>query len=733
MKTKLLLCFMALGMLSAAASVTKNRTVRFFQAESPHPIVVKQMNNQQNDIIAATERTKVHEAHTEQAKHQVDFVLSFDTELQSVSQIQLISKDNYFDNDDLELYELQDGSNIMSVPDGCYDIIVTFNQFKPNGWMPIYMLFVIREQITIDKDITINISANEAKNHIDFQTLTIDGEPVNTGKYYVDEDGNRTTVDEGNTDDVIWFSYLISKEYGRITTIRGNFGSEYEGAFQQSNYEQLADFYVNDVSDRFVFYSYRAAHKGHSVYTSAYEVEGATGNVTVSNEPSDFTLFEDYFPSPGYDDENTYMSFEQYCESQTEAGLTNGVSVTLSQPLESNEKCKYFIGTSANTSQVGMVPIIRPMRSSGTEIIMPWGIEVEYQPIMRSTPVAKTDGIIEFVNNGIDVVGNNFSFHFENTPTKDEHSNEIGDIYRYSDYPGHPVFAYDVQRKNGVFCNNSPIMISSPYQKENNRNLQFLYDYIGRYGENKPTDVANSNLDIKSNGETIYSGKGKNYISLEAMLNGEVVATITNETVIDNDLAGINKSKLFWIAGADDECPPTLTMLHFRDDNGDVTDRFATSAEGTLEFSAADYNTIFSELGWICHDRYEPEGVEVSYSPYGEDAWTELEVEEVPEYYWPVMGWFYTSSLADVTGEALNGWFDLKIRLTDTAGNWQEQVISPAFQVENQAISAVNAVRESNAHEIARYNVTGQRVDSSTNGIVIMKMSDGTARKVFVP
>ena len=107
-------------------------------------------------------------------------------------------------------------------------------------------------------------------------------------------------------------------------------------------------------------------------------------------------------------------------------------------------------------------------------------------------------------------------------------------------------------------------------------------------------------------------------------------------------------------------------------------------------------------------------------------------MEEVPENYWFTMGCFYTAPLASVSGQGLNGWFDMKIRVTDTAGNWQEQIISPAFRIDDLAYSSVATVGSDNAREVARYNMAGQRVDADATGVVIIKMSDGTARKALV-
>lgn len=186
--------------------------------------------------------------------------------------------------------------------------------------------------------------------------------------------------------------------------------------------------------------------------------------------------------------------------------------------------------------------------------------------------------------------------------------------------------------------------------------------------------------------------------------------TTTTEAVKVDDMPGSNKAQLHYTAGAEDETPPTMTMLHFKDSNGDVTDRFATADDGTVEFSAADFNFFYTPDGDCSYFRHAPETVEVSYSPYGEDNWNELTVDEFPEYYWPIMGWFYRGSLAGVTGQAEKGWFDLKFRLVDEAGNWQEQVISPAFRIDDQAYSSVATITPETSGDNAIYNLAGQHM-----------------------
>ena len=179
--------------------------------------------------------------------------------------------------------------------------------------------------------------------------------------------------------------------------------------------------------------------------------------------------------------------------------------------------------------------------------------------------------------------------------------------------------------------------------------------------------------------------------------------------------------------------PPSIEMLHFKNDNGYVTVRFVSPEDGIMEFTAGDFNYIPNWERFFYYFDCKPIDVAVEYAPYGTEEWIELDVEEIPEYYQePGWGYFYRGSLAGVTGEGLNGWFDLRFRLKDESGNWMDQVVSPAFRIDELAYSSVTNIGSNNACEIARYNLAGQRIDANAPGVAIIRMSDGTARKLVV-
>ena len=720
MKAKLLLCMIALGALFAPAQTPQALRPQvleggFHWKPNLKSLAVKPVLRAEPQLNSLATNTMAPSARKAQFRedaptHQVSFVLDYDTESQKPYKVKMLRPGQK--SKDLDYYDLEDGINTLVVPEGTYDIIVDFGQMDPyeEEWA-LYHLYVIREQVTIDQDMELNFASSEAKNHIHFQTMTIDGEPVFTGKMGIDENWNVTVLEEDNTDDVVCHNKLYCEGYGTLDDHLGNFGQTVVGpTFITSCAEDLYDFFVNDVSDRWVFYSYRVAIKGLNVYTSAYEARGASGDITVSNDPSKFQLFEDPFIATEHLGEEITPGFYYGADGWA-------FNWYLYEALPEGETYKVYLSASPEDSEVGFVPTIQP-----------FVLDENYMEVLQSAPLTVSNGQAIFANNGF--LG---GFNLEYSEELDEYGRDIKEL---PSWPPHPVFSYPVEKKQENLGSNCPFVVTLPLQWESKR-AEALYfsinfTYRGRYGEMK-AGSNNAEVKIKLDGNDLLTADGAFSTTVDELLNGVVDATIVKEGVVVDDMEGSNKAQLHYTVDAEDQNPPTVTMLHFKDGDENVTDRFATAAEGALEFSAGDFNFMATPKFAIIatYSRLAPESVEVSYSPYGEDNWNELAVEEVPENYWPVMGWFYTGSLAGVTGQGLNGWFDLKIRLTDAAGNWQEQVISPAFRIDDLAYTSVATIGSDNAREVARYNLAGQRVDANATGVVIIKMSDGTARKVM--
>ena len=97
----------------------------------------------------------------------------------------------------------------------------------------------------------------------------------------------------------------------------------------------------------------------------------------------------------------------------------------------------------------------------------------------------------------------------------------------------------------------------------------------------------------------------------------------------------------------------------------------------------------------------------------------------------PGFGRHFIGNLPKVDEKAHLGWFDLRITLTDAAGNSQTQLVRPAFQVMEVASIGQTAIDNGVAEVVAVYNLQGQRLNKPADGqTVIELLSNGSARKV---
>ena len=62
----------------------------------------------------------------------------------------------------------------------------------------------------------------------------------------------------------------------------------------------------------------------------------------------------------------------------------------------------------------------------------------------------------------------------------------------------------------------------------------------------------------------------------------------------------------------------------------------------------------------------------------------------------------------------------------------QEQTVSPAFRIGNGTPSGIDVLTSSDATVVARYTLDGRVISAPQAGVNIVKMSDGTVKKVLV-
>lgn len=315
--------------------------------------------------------------------------------------------------------------------------------------------------------------------------------------------------------------------------------------------------------------------------------------------------------------------------------------------------------------------------------------------------------------------------------------------------PGNPRYSGVVEK--ALLCNSTPALVLLPFPNGN-----FEYDYIGRYGEDMTADAANFSTEIKSS--TLKEALGSKspsdinikvddteYVTSRAEFAkfkytaGKYEVSVTMDNVkIDGEVPGVNKTVMAFDTTEGQNFPPTLTALQFRDKEDKVSDRFE-EADGTLEFFAADFTSQSHKSPSYAYATTSPiKNVEVSWSPSGKDEWQAMEVVEIPElFFMPGFGYCYRGNLSQVNTPSDNKWYDLKIRLADESGAYQEQILTSAFRIEKvdpTGVGAISVGYDNSAVKI--YNINGSIVASDTNsslapGIYIVREGD-KCRKMIV-
>ena len=591
------------------------------------------------------------------------------------------------------VYELSTGINQMR--SGTYTFKATFTKLDAERNLIYY--YVFKESVPVTEGMTLTFDADDAKNHIEAKIVDSDGNELQLRKFRLDANGNGYISDG--------LQLIMSGFMPFIKDGLGSIGGNVNGDIWNSY-----NFYISDIDNITVDHSIYFV-RNDIIHTVSFCQKGIHDDVVFTNDPNDFVEYEaEYKVTPlGVASESAHYP----CIWNAFTGASFGTEIYNYDTTDG--KIKYRFGKSNFDPNY---PIRVVTGFCDYERVRDWGDgEIDIWPVYTySLPILNIDGELEFMNGG----SNSCNPSSPKTYDIDGESNTVWQCQ----YPGHPAFSYPLSQKGPeALANNCPIarqLNSVYYNPEMGMNMMMHnINYVGRFGEVRQSDIELVEQPFWQDGSPA---------------EGTYEFTLNNENVDVDGLPGKNVTQ-FWVdKSTGDILAPTLTMLHFRNAEEMVTDRFELSGNGIIELSAIDENGgIYNEEDGHYHFAVDKNiNVEVAYSPYGEDNWSDIAVEENPSlFYLPDMGNFFRGSLEGVTGQAYEGWFDLKVKVTDAAGNWQEQVISPAFRIDDLAYSSVATVGKDNACEVARYNLAGQRVDASHRGVTIVRMSDGTARKVI--
>ncbi len=269
--------------------------------------------------------------------------------------------------------------------------------------------------------------------------------------------------------------------------------------------------------------------------------------------------------------------------------------------------------------------------------------------------------------------------------------------------------------------------------------------YYGNYGEVRGADVFASGVKIAVNGETQdLTGYNSLYEWQEAWAkNGHEPGTVAYTFVCNNgvvdDLDATNELTITVNETADDVVPPTIQRIMFCDAEGQPSNRFDMAEEAIVKFTGGDFvpQSVDVEYSWgmmpVGYCTYQEATIVAELAATGTTDFTEISLTEDPsKFVMPGFGAYWEASLADFDGHSDNGWFDLRVTLTDADGNTQSQVISPAVYLGSNA-TGIDSVDTDEASGItAIYDITGRKLGSLQQGINIVRRANGSTSKIMV-
>ncbi len=193
-----------------------------------------------------------------------------------------------------------------------------------------------------------------------------------------------------------------------------------------------------------------------------------------------------------------------------------------------------------------------------------------------------------------------------------------------------------------------------------------LDNYASFYTIMQGTDILRT--DTLSNFEEPYT----------VTASGPYSFSVTDSNFYVNGIRGIMEVLTNFDLSNEDSNPPTLTSFKILDSNGLIQSQFTTNDQAIVHFSAADYSDEgFNDLSTVS----------LYYKKHDDETWNNLDIQEMPGYYDPVFnhGQYFIGNLTPVIQASTAAFYDLKIEVTDNAGNLFQESLSPAFEVLNNA------------------------------------------------
>lgn len=685
--------YMAAFSISTVTSPSHGFKTEFYRENNR---IMDKIHIQSSDekTISSNETTVFFGKHkVEDTRVRLDVDLTWNPETERPSSITLMNEDTYLTASLDGMPSEAKGFYIPLEPgqEGTYQVIMCFQKLDALMFEG-HRSFIISEDCDLTANLALDINAAMADRLIKFRSFNSDGAETTVTNFMMGEEGFYE-VEKGNARLVNISDILIYEDKIFYTTpslgIDGimNFPDEYDIPLKDAGLE-IGDIYINEVSDNWKIVQCRSIYRQDKCLTDFAVILSSLHKdiQEATNNPDIYYSYKPKFILPTNDPLSGYKYGVFPAITTPYSLLTAGMSLAMNEPEISvciPDECEFI---EFNTSSLFNVTRDETF---------------DYQPIITSPKLFLSSKIPLWYYSSpiISILGMNKKME--------------------SGY-------FNIPELNGKVTSETILGTTAPYAvvgmgRNYTSKSKFTYNldcvFAGSFGEKYNYETSTMQNSIKCNGKlllsnsnlsefgNIYATKGNPKGNFEMRM--EVSRPLSNgldrKTTVD--------SKWNNTSSTQDQTPPTLTFLQFRNKEGIVGDNFINAEDGLIYMTAGDFeprvilNAIETEDGFWNYDYFEYQAPQVSleYRPDGSEQFYGLEITEIPENFNEHgFGAFYTCELGQIATGSASGWFDLRITLMDQAGNSQIQTLEKAFRID--ALSGVNKITEDTEEIIVNGN-----------------------------
>lgn len=642
--------------------------------------------------------------------HTLSITLEADQEKFDPIWTQIIGKDGFLAGvwHDLTVPEFVTAST--ELPEGEYCIVSHLREIDPTMMFKVGPDVLLVTKVDLTEDLSVTLDASSAVNILSGTFYIPGGEVAKLPATYYPIDGEMQELD-GNVNFLQINSTLSNIDFGFLYGIV--LESDFEALGEDPEYKAFdmtkrSVIKINSLGDDFCFSQFRLA----STDADGFYYSDMKPLWGISSE-SDLHYSKDYDLSYVVDGVRSISGEESFKAGYTPTYdckvssiqpnhfITRGVRLSTSPKLwlagacQNTEPVEHLFSVSYSDFQTTVYDDEEPEIELGTMVYFTSTMPVRFN----------TDGMTETVFTPI--IGN-----YSQIADKNEHCFITSRALSFADA--------DCRQRLGDSQPTISFLSYEEFDWEVEENVWKMSALpIGRLGEFRAGDTAVTDWNKKE--ETVDGAK------LTTM-----GVSVSNQMV--DGIRGVTTAS-FTVDPEKTIAPPVLRQLQFRNSEGIVTDRFDSPSDGRFLISTATYTQESYPEGsrnwWYNVSQCISK---VSVSPYGEQKWIEVELEELPEDYVAAFGNLYTGSLASVEDKSANGWYDMKVELTSVDGAVSSQIISPAFKIrQSSGVTAVSndglriVVDRSHVYvpgepdaELTAYTMDGRTVAS---GIGVLKLA----------